>query len=182
MKNMNTLNETPGNLFDYEGECALAHCISADFAFDAGVGQFFQSRYSTRDDLRRRFPHYQWQGHGDCLISNDGNVINLVTKNKVYEKPTLANMREALVSMREVCLERGITKIAMPRIGSGIDGLDWQEVKNIIVDVFMGFEINIRIVYLEDWFNGRILDPDLEKQNFGKDRKNIDGNTSKKYY
>lgn len=178
MKDMNTLNETPGNLFDYEKSCALAHYISADFAFETNLTKLFQTRYSTRDALRQAFPHYQWQGQGDCLITNDGNIINLIVKNNWYDKPNIVNVRESLEKMRDICLTRGIKKIAMPRYGE----IEWQEVKDEIVNIFMGFELDIRIVYLNEYIHGKIMNPDLEKQNFGKDRKSIDGNTSKKYY
>lgn len=172
------INETPGNLFDYEKDCALAISIGADFNFYGSLTKFFQARYGTRDELRQRFPQYQWNGKGYCLVTNNNHVFNLITKSRYFEKPTLANLREALVSMRDICLTRGITKIAMPRYRE----IEWQEVKDIIVDVFMGFELDIRIVYLDEYIHGRIMNPDLEKQNFGKDRKSIDGNTSKKYY
>ena len=129
------INETPGNLFDYEGEYALAHCISTDFVFDAGIAKFFQARYSTRDELRQRFPH-AWNGYGYCLVTNGGRVLNLVTKNRYFEKPTLATVEQALMHMRMVCEEMGVYKIAMPRIGCGLDRLNWQDVKDIIVRMF----------------------------------------------
>ena len=47
------INETPGNLFDYENEYALAHWICANSRFDVGLSKFFQERYSVRDDIER---------------------------------------------------------------------------------------------------------------------------------
>ncbi len=175
------INETPGNLFDYDKEYALAHCISADFALGAGIAKLFQARYSTRDELRQRFPHH-WTGQGYCLVTNNNHVFNLVTKNRYFEKPTLRTVEAALAHMKEIAEQEGIYKIAMPRIGCGLDKLDWQDVKQIIINMFMGTDFDIRIVYLDEYIKGRILDPDMEKVNFGKDRKHIDGNLEHKYY
>ena len=171
------INETPGNLFDYEDTYTLVNYISADFVFDAGLPKFFQARYSTRDDLRQRFPHYNWNGHGRCLCTNNLHVLNLVTKNRYFEKSTLVAIEEALLQMKEFCEIVDIYKIAMPRIGE-----NWQDVKDIIMNIFMGTNFDIRIIYLNEYYDGHILEPDLEVQNFGKDRKHIDGNVEKKYY
>ena len=175
------INETPGNLFDYENDYALAHCISADFALGAGIAKYFQARYGTRDELRQRFAHV-WNGYGYCLMTNNNHVFNLVTKNRYFEKPTLLTMRESLMDMRRIAEEVGIRKIAMPRIGCGLDRLQWQDVKDILVEVYGGSDLDIRVVYLNEYLDGRILDPDTEKINFGKDRQHIDGNLEKKYF
>ena len=57
-----------------------------------------------------------------------------------------------------------------------------KDVKQIIVNMFMGTDFDIRIVYLDEFIKGEIIDPDMEKLNFGKDRKHIDGNLEHKYY
>lgn len=176
------INETPGNLFDYENDYALAHCISADFALKTGIAKAFQDRYSTRDELMRLFPHRQWTGKGYCLLTNNEKVFNLVVKGAYFEKPSLITVKAALAHMKEIAEEKGIWKIAMPRIGYGYDGLEWQDIKDEIMDMFAGTDFDIRIVYLEEYLQGSIIDPDMEKMNFGKDRKHIDGNLEKKYY
>lgn len=176
------INETPGILFDYENTYTLAHCISADFAFNTETEKFFQSRYGTKDELKRFFLQNNWQGKGYCLLTNNNHIINLVTKNKYYEKASLATIKAALKHMKEICEQEQIWKIAMPRIGYESDGIRWQDVKDIIMDIFMATDFDIRIVYLNEYLKGSILDPDTEKINFGKDRKHIDGNLEHKYY
>ena len=177
------INEVPGNLFDYDTQgYSLVHCISSDFALDAGIAKYFQIRYGTRDELKNIFCTRVWDGHGRCIMTNNNGVCNLITKQFYYNKPTLTALREALVDMKAQCETRGIYKLAMPYIGCGFDGLDWNEVKQIIVDIFASTEFDIKIVYLKDYIKGEIKDPDLEKINFGKDRKAIDGNLEHLYY
>ena len=61
-------------------------------------------------------------------------------------------------------------------------GLNWQDVYQAILTNFGDIEdMEIIIVYQEDK-ELNIIDPDVEKMNYGKDRKPIDGNTQYKYY
>ena len=174
------INETPGNIFDYEKECALAHWIGASSRFDVGLSQFFQKRYHTYDDIKEHHV-MDWQGKGYCILSNNGHVFNLVVKDKQYEVPTLRNVEFALAHMKEIAEEQNIMKIVLPRIGDA-SGITWFEVKNIIINIFMGTNFDIRVVYLDEYIQGKIIDGDIEKYNFGKDRKHIDGNLEKKYF
>jgi len=177
------INEVPGNLFDYDTQgYSLVHCISANSDFKHGIAKYFQARYRTKDEIKRYVPVNYWAGHGYCLATNNNGVYNLVVANDYFDKPTLATMREALEDMKYQCETRGTYKIAMPYIGCGFGELDWNDVKQIIIDIFASTEFDIKIVYLEDYINGEIKDPDLEKINFGKDRKAIDGNLEHLYY
>ena len=45
-------------------------------------------------------------------------------------------MRLALQKMKEICIEEGIDKIAMPTIGAGLDRLNFDDVIKQIKDVF----------------------------------------------
>ena len=175
------ITEVKGNLFDDNEGRALVQCLAADFSDKRGLANVFQARYSTCDELRQRFPHYFWKGHGDCLISNNGHILNLIVQQTDESPLTLEAMREALVKMVEICDERRIFKIAMPRIGCGLGGLNWLDVNNMIMGIFDN-RFDIKIYYLEEVLNGNVMDPDMEKYNFGKDRKSIDGNTKYKYY
>ena len=85
------INETPGNLFDYENDYALAHCISADFALGAGIAKYFQARYGTRDELRQTCFSHVWNGHGYCLVTNNAgqeatfNYEDFVDRNPTFK-------------------------------------------------------------------------------------------------
>lgn len=97
-----------------------------------------QNKYS---DYLNQFIHHRIGG--DCIL--EGCVLNLVTKERYYEKPTIITMRLALQKMKKICIKEGITKIAMPTIGAGLDRLKWDEVKNQIENVFWDTDIEILI-------------------------------------
>ena len=86
-----TYQEINGNLFDYYSRAFLAHCISADFALGKGIALEFDRRYDVKRKLKLYNPNYlSWYKEnnigGDAIIVD--SIINLVTKEKFYHKPT----------------------------------------------------------------------------------------------
>ena len=123
----------------------LAHCISADFALGAGIAKKFDEVYNMRFKLFREYDMYAYEG-GDALPID--NVFNLVTKKKCYHKPTYDSVREALECMRDQMEMLYITKLAMPRIAAGLDRLNWDQVYDIICEVFENTDVEILICEL----------------------------------
>ena len=136
-----TITTEKRDLFTMPHGYYLAHCISADFALGAGIAKTFDSVYNMRFKLFRKYPNYEYDG-GDALLVD--NVFNLVTKQKCWHKPTYNSLRESLEMMKEYIDFIGIDKLAMPRIASGLDKLEWSKVYDIICEVFE--DMNIEIV------------------------------------
>lgn len=120
----------------------LCHCISADFALGAGIAKTFDEVYNMRYKLFREFNDYQYEG-GDALLID--NVFNLVTKPKYYHKPRYETLKEALEVMKDIMNMFDITKLAMPRIGSGLDRLDKDKVYDMLYEVFKDTNVEILI-------------------------------------
>ena len=127
----------------------LAHCISGDYALGAGIAKSFNNIYNMRFKLRREFPipeGKKFANVGKALLVD--NVFNLVTKQRYFHKPTYDSLYDTLVDMREQCEKRNIKKVAMPRIGTGLDRLEWEKVQDIIMGVFEDTDIQILICKL----------------------------------
>ena len=136
------ITEINGNLFDCKQSYYLVHCISGDYALGAGIAKTFDSVYNMRFKLFKKYPKYEYNG-GDALLVD--NVFNLVTKQKCWHKPTYDSVRDALEMMKEHLDFIGATKLAMPRIASGLDRLEWDKVYDIIYEVFEDMDIEIVI-------------------------------------
>ena len=98
-----------------------------------------------RFKLFNKYPDYEYNG-GDVLLID--NVFNLVTKQKYWHKPTYESVRRALEMMRKRMDFECITKLAMPRIASGLDRLEWPKVYEIICEVFENTDVEIVICEL----------------------------------
>lgn len=135
------------DLFTVPEEYYLAHCISADFGMGKGIAVEFNKRFDMKNILQTKYPnllnayhHNNWGGM--ALI--EGRVINLITKERYWQKPTYKTIEEALI-IAKVRLPKDCKKIAMPTIGCGLDRLQWDEVSKIIKDVFKNTNIEILV-------------------------------------
>ena len=134
-------NEVLGDLFEVDDSYYLAHCISSDAKMGAGIAVQFNKRFKL--GVLRDIAKTNGLPVGSCHLV--GKSLSLVTKVKYWHKPTYESFTEAIISMRELCLEKQITKIAMPMIGAGLDKLSWVKNKRIIQDVFADTNIAILV-------------------------------------
>ena len=139
-----TYKEEVRDLFTVPNEYYLAHCISADFALGKGIAVEFNKRFDMKRKLQSKYPDYlnNWY-QGDCVL--EGRVLNLVTKEKYFHKPTYDSLKNALIYCRLLCLDNFIDKLAMPVIGCGLDRLQWDKVSEIIKEVFNDTPIEILV-------------------------------------
>ncbi|MCQ4087930.1 macro domain-containing protein [Saccharibacillus sp. JS10] len=137
-------NEIEGDLFALPDEYVLAHCISADAKMGKGIAAEFVRRFDLQS--------LQEQAASEPLIIGQcyrkDRVINLVTKAKYFNKPTYKSLTQALQSLRDICEADGIAKLAMPRIGSGLDRLRWEKVREIVQHEFAEIDIEITVCVL----------------------------------
>lgn len=82
------------------------------------------------------------------LEHEDRFIYYLVTKMYSYEKPSLDDLVSSLKEMRDHCAKHGVNHLAMPRIGCGLDRLEWRNVKSKIEDVFSDLDISITVYNL----------------------------------
>ena len=91
------------DLFSVSEDYYLAHCISADFGMGKGIVVEFNKRFDLKRKIQTKYPDYLNQyTHkrigGDCLL--EGRVLNLITKERYFHKPTIITMRLALEKMK----------------------------------------------------------------------------------
>lgn len=138
-------HEEQKNLLSVPQGYWIAHCVSGDFTLGAGVAKQINETFNTREALKSLWG--EEPDLGNCCLPC-GNVLNLVTKKRYWHKPTLDSLREALEDMRLLIEEEKIKRIAMPRIGCGLDGLSWDHVSVLIQEVFKDSDVEIMVCYL----------------------------------
>lgn len=134
----------------------LAHCISADFGMSGGIVLEFNKRWDMKNYLHSHYGNVmsKFRTSGGMCIPvkvKDHNketfVFNLVTKEIVFWKPSYDSIREALEGMKNYMMTYNLNKVAMPLIGCGIDGKQWDRVSRIIKEVFMDTDIEILVCW-----------------------------------
>lgn len=140
-----TIREENRDLFTVPQGYYLAHCITADFSLGAGVAKKMDEIYNMRNKLNY-FYNYPMYCVGEVITVD--NVYNLVLKKTPDKKAKYKKLRLALDDMRNEMECNLVTKVAMPRIGCGHEGLEWESVKEIIEDVFKDTDVEILVCSL----------------------------------
>lgn len=79
------------------------------------------------------------------LQDSERFIYYLVTKEFTYDKPTYESLTSSLNAMKDHVVANDVKKIALPRIGCGIDGLEWDKVQAILQQVFKDLPIEITV-------------------------------------
>jgi hypothetical protein len=94
--------------------------------------------------MHKDFHHWCNQQHpavgGAWIWSGAGGVriVNLLTQEGGYEhgarpgKASLKHVRDALRELAQMAVSEGFTSLALPRLATGVGGLEWSEVKPLI--------------------------------------------------
>lgn len=139
--------EINGDLFESDEKYTLVHCISADCAMGAGIAKTFDDRMpKMKKLLKRTIRENNMQGYFAILYQGERNVINLITKERYWHKPTYSSLKTSLLNAKNIAIRNNIKYLAMPVIGCGLDRLQWSKVSVMIKEVFADTDIEI-VVY-----------------------------------
>lgn len=134
------LTEKNKDLFTVDKSYYLAHCISSCLGMSAGIAVPMQKKFNLRGKINNSGESLE---HPTCVLT--GRVFNLITKKRSSGKPTEQSLEFAIIAMKDIAEKEGITKIAMPKIGCGLDQLSWPRVRRILNDVFQDTPIEILV-------------------------------------
>ena len=121
----------------------IAFAIPADLSFGSTTARQIDAFYGLRDKLEKAVEKYEdecedletgWLKAGDTICIE--NIFVMLTTNKKYQRPTLETIRSCVRAIAEECYENKIRYLAMPRVGCGHGHLDWDVVKEAILDEF----------------------------------------------
>lgn len=139
------LKEEKRDLFSVTNDYYFAHCISSDLGMGKGIAVEFNNRFNMKNKLLQKYT-YNWCGVGYCI--REGRVLNLITKDRYWNKPTYKTIEDSILRMKQEMILSGIKKIAIPKIGCGLDILEWINVKKIIMNIFEDMDVEILVCYL----------------------------------
>jgi O-acetyl-ADP-ribose deacetylase (regulator of RNase III) len=140
-----------GDLFHTEGLRAYAHGCNCAGAMDSGVALAFKKRWP------RMFEEYSLRcadGRfhlGDVFVWNEGDevVYNLAIQEHWKKKSQIPALARAAKKMVELATHAGIERVGLPRIGTGLGGLDWPRVKKVLNEI--GAETTVTLVVFEQF-------------------------------
>lgn len=136
------------DLFKYKDNYFLAQCVSSDYynpySMSGGIVVMFNKLYNMKTKIQQ-YGKTNSVTVGNIVVID--NVFNLITKKMVYDKPTYNTIRNSIECMKQYAIKHNITKIALPAIGCGIDGLQWFNVSNILKEIFKDSNIELLVCF-----------------------------------
>lgn len=142
-----------GNIFDSDAE-ALVNTVNCVGIMGRGVALQFKNLFP------KNFKEYKIacdRGEvqpGRMLVVETGEltnpkwIINFPTKRHWRGKSRLEDIEIGLNALKSEIVSRGIHSIAVPPLGSGLGGLDWVDVRNLI-EKLLGDLTETRIIVYE---------------------------------
>ena len=126
--------EIQGDLFKAPEEFSLAHCVSQDLRMSAGIATEFKNKYGELKEMKNI--QISIGGSIALKLNNNTYIYYLITKRNSWDIPTYSALQLSLSTTKNHMINNNIRKLAIPRIGCGLDQLSWTTVKQIINDTF----------------------------------------------
>jgi len=135
-----TYSEKRMDLFAVKGDWYLAHCIASDLRMGAGIAVPMQKKFGLRGQI---LASGESLDSPTCILTK--RIFNLITKSRSSGKPTYQSIESSLMVMKSLVEENGVERVAIPRIGCGLDRLSWARVREILKDIFEDIDIEILV-------------------------------------
>ncbi|XP_050063960.1 uncharacterized protein LOC114132023 [Aphis gossypii] len=147
------IEEIDEDLFKLSKDYCLAHCVAEDLRMGAGIAVDFKRIFGGVGRLVDQKLKIGEVG----IVQHYGQfAFYLITKKYSNGKPTMNTMEKALRSLFIIMKKLNLTKLGIPKIGCGLDKLDWSDTRSLIVDIFSGSGINVTVCVLSKLIDSNI--------------------------
>ncbi|XP_018569525.1 putative uncharacterized protein DDB_G0282133 isoform X2 [Anoplophora glabripennis] len=140
------VEEIQQDLFEMPKDYSLGHCVAEDMRMGSGIAVTFKREFKQMECL---LDQRQKQG-GLAVLEDEGKegtryIYYLITKRESTGKPTYEKFWSSLQKMRNHIRENDVKKLAIPRLGCGLDRLEWDRVKHMIEFLFRDVDVKITV-------------------------------------
>lgn len=138
-----------GDIFALQGIQGYAHGCNCAGAMGKGIALQFKQKYPEMyKEYKRRCTSNQFL-LGDVyeFVNEDIHIYNLATQKSWKTRAEIDAIKGSMKRMLELAQTHKVHSIALPKIGAGLGGLNWEDVKNGIESISKQFpDINLYIV------------------------------------
>ena len=138
-----------GDIFNIKDVNSYAHGCNCAGAMGKGIALQFKNKYPKMYSEYRAMCKDGLFNPGDVFDYNYGNghIYNLGTQVSWKTKARLEYNENSVGRMLELAASDNVTKIALPAIGAGLGGLNWNDVKEILNRVSVNYpDIELYVV------------------------------------
>lgn len=143
------IEEISGNVLNAPFYYKLAFCMNTDGKVRSFMTDFLNERFNFEKIFCLENGQTYKGGTGRKVFVGINDLLCLVTSNP-HEKATYNNLYESLYEMFWYCFSKNYSFIAMPKIGCGKNGLEWDKVKETIEDAYIEAYNEYKAFYYAD--------------------------------
>jgi O-acetyl-ADP-ribose deacetylase (regulator of RNase III) len=138
-----------GNILDSSAQ-ALVNTVNTMGVMGKGIALQFKNHYPNNYKIYKEACENKTFKVGQLLVTEEESLIG--GKKTIINFPTKTNWRlpseyeyieKGLVALKKVIIEKNIESVAIPPLGAGNGGLDWQRVKKMIMEALNGVHCDI---------------------------------------
>lgn len=145
---MGTFTERQGDLFESTAG-AYAHGVNTAGVMGAGIAAGFRDRYPDMYELYRAQCTLGGLRPGSVLEWHDPGgdrwIYNVASQDHPGPHARLDWLVDGFADAMDHADIHGVNTIAIPRIGCGIGGLLWTDVRPALAGLFMGRKVNVEV-------------------------------------
>merc|ERR1712154_620059 len=134
-----------GDLFTCPDTSSMCHCVAQDLGMGKGIATLFKRKFGGFNELKQQRARV-----GECaVLDRKGRyVYYMITKKRSNQKPTYQTIESSIRYMKNHAVINGVSHISMPKIGCGLDRLQWNKVKKIVKNEFKDTNVKITVYEL----------------------------------
>jgi O-acetyl-ADP-ribose deacetylase (regulator of RNase III) len=149
------IHEVEGDILLSKAQ-AIAHGVAPNDPMNQGLALALHEQYPS---MHKDFHHWCHQHHpksGEVWVwggAEGVRIVNLITQDGGYEvgsrpgKASEPNVNHALRELKKLIQKEKFSSVALPRLATGVGGLEWGQVKPLIEAQLGSLDIPI-IVYV----------------------------------
>ena len=158
--------EVKGDILKTKAQ-AIVHGVAPNDPMNQGLALAIHEKYPT---MHKDFHHWCHQYHpksGEAWMwggVGGVRIVNILTQEGGYGhgsrpgKATYTNVNHGMRALKKLIAKEKLTSIALPKLATGVGGLDWDEVFPLIKKQLKELEIPV-YVYTEYVPEGQAVEP-----------------------
>ncbi len=134
-----------GDIFADPSLPAYAFGCTTQGKLDAGIAVAFKKRFPRLEDEYGTLCSEGRFHLGDTFVFVDGEktVYGLALQAHWKARAKLAALERSMARVVELATNAHVTRIGIPRIGTGLGGLEWLRVKSVLTKVSEGSRVEL---------------------------------------
>ena len=151
------IHEVEGDILLSKAQ-VITHGVAPNDPMNQGLALALHERYPS---MHKDFHHWCHQQHpkpGAAWLwggAEGVRIISLLTQDGGYgagsrpDKATLKNVNQSLRTLKKIVQKEKLQSLALPRLATGVGGLDWDQVKPLTQSQLgeLGIPVYVYVVY-----------------------------------